>query len=96
MTKTHKNKSNQRLNWKQRTNLDNGMGSGLNGWSAADVDEGETLEEMAIVKLLGSSLGLKNSHANFRSTGHAITWRHADLRETNRKKTKRNPVNKGE
>jgi hypothetical protein len=79
MTKTHKNKSNQRLNWKQRTNLNKGLGSGLGGWSAADVDEGETLEEVAIVKLLGSSICLKNSHAGSLSTGHAIKSRRATL-----------------
>jgi hypothetical protein len=34
---------------------------------------------MAIVKLLGSSGGLKNSHAGYPSTGHAITSRRAAL-----------------
>ena len=96
MTKTHKNKSNQRLNWKQRTNLNNGLGLGLGGWSAADVDEGESLEEMAIVKLLGSSCGLKNGHAACRSTGHAIKSRRATLHSAIAKNLNQNAVNKGE
>jgi hypothetical protein len=72
-------------------NLDNGMGSGPSGWSAADVDEGETLEEMAIVKLLGSSRGLKNSHAGFQSTGHASKRRSATLLLATVEKSKSKP-----
>jgi hypothetical protein len=75
MTKTHKDKIKPTVKWNTKVlpNLDNnGLESNLSGWSAADVDKGESLEEMAIVKLLGSLRGLKNSHAGFRSTGHAI------------------------
>jgi hypothetical protein len=46
-------------------------GSGLDGWSAADVDERETLEEMAVVKRLRRFGVCNNSHAVPLSTGHA-------------------------
>jgi hypothetical protein len=79
-----------------KDDLNNGLGSGLSGWSAADVDEGETLEEMAIVKLLGSSRGLKNSHAGLRSTAHAIKQQLATLLFAAVENPNQNPVNKGE
>jgi hypothetical protein len=84
------------LETKALPNLDSGLKSGLSGWSAADVDEGESLEEMAIVKLLGSSRGLKNSHAGFQSTGHAIKGRHATLLLALGENRNQNRVNKGE
>ena len=68
------------------SNLDKNLRSDQSGWSAADVDEGESLEETAIVKLLGSSRGLKNSHAGFQSTGHAIKCGHATFLAAKRRK----------
>jgi hypothetical protein len=45
------------------SNPDTLKGSGLNGRSAADVDQREALEEMAIVKRLRRFCFDKNSHA---------------------------------
>jgi len=47
-------------------------GSVLDGRSAADVNQREPLEEMAIVKRLRRFCFDENSHTEIQSTGHAM------------------------
>ena len=47
------------------------VGRLLAGWTAADIDERESLEETAIVERLGRFVFVENSHAGYVSTGYA-------------------------
>ena len=78
------------------SNPDDGVGSGLEGWSAADVNESESLEEMAIVKRLRRFCVFENSHAGYVSTGHAIERLRAIQRVRIFSNTIQTPENKGE
>jgi hypothetical protein len=65
MTKTHKYKTNQRLKFGNNGSVEPGRkwkGSGLEGRSAANVDQREPLKEAAIVKRLRRFSFDENSH----------------------------------
>ena len=74
MTKSHKDKSIERLKNLETmvlSNPDDWWGRLLPGRTAADVDERESLKETAIVERLGRFVFVANSHASSVSTGHA-------------------------
>jgi hypothetical protein len=74
MTKTHKYKSKRTIKNLETMVLSNPgdrWGRLLARWTAADVDERESLEETAIVERLGRFVFFENSHAGSVSTGHA-------------------------
>jgi len=75
MTKSHKYENMQTLKTLKTmvlSNPNNWWERLLPGWTAADIDERESLEEAAIVERLRRFCVLENSHTAPVSTGHAI------------------------